>query len=438
MALYRHAVDAKRVMAHYEIFRPAAPLEEKTLPEGAVLIEIFEGIPDATSWSFRLPQAVESYTEPAFALVDVRNKYSDRAILVDRTNPFLLHATGLVELPKGSVRLLLRARGAARLFVDGRLVVETPFPHGRSDGHEAVHETASDLAPPTSGRFRPATRSGPCRSRATDIATGCGWKCRSAARSGVPELGETLVAIARGDDDFRILGPTVDVPLTDAGWEPFAEGRRTYLARLNTEVRRKAGPAEAQYWQRRHELARREIGELPALTVPDDGRQGMRLQHDRSLRRGETAGGRRRAAGIVRRLDLPAPRDLDLIGTIPTPRTDRAFFADPTGKRRPLLIDRLLDEPGWADHWVGYWQDVLAENPNILKPTLNNTGPFRWWIHESFARQQADRPLRHRTGHDGRQHVLRRAGRLRAGHAERRSRWPPRRTSSARRSSASK
>ncbi len=31
-----------------------------------------------------------------------------------------------------------------------------------------------------------------------------------------------------------------------------------------------------------------------------------------------------------------------------------------------------------------YWQDVLAENPNIVNPTLNNTGPFRWWIHESF------------------------------------------------------
>lgn len=28
---------------------------------------------------------------------------------------------------------------------------------------------------------------------------------------------------------------------------------------------------------------------------------------------------------------------------------------------------------------------MLAENPAILKPTLNNTGPFRWWIHESFA-----------------------------------------------------
>ena len=33
---------------------------------------------------------------------------------------------------------------------------------------------------------------------------------------------------------------------------------------------------------------------------------------------------------------------------------------------------------------MGYWQDVLAENPNILNPTLNNTGPFRWWIYESL------------------------------------------------------
>ena len=28
--------------------------------------------------------------------------------------------------------------------------------------------------------------------------------------------------------------------------------------------------------------------------------------------------------------------------------------------------------------------DVLAENPNILNPTLNNTGPFRWWLYESL------------------------------------------------------
>ena len=27
---------------------------------------------------------------------------------------------------------------------------------------------------------------------------------------------------------------------------------------------------------------------------------------------------------------------------------------------------------------------MLAENPNIVNPTLNNTGPFRWWIYEAL------------------------------------------------------
>ncbi|MFV1996255.1 MAG: DUF1553 domain-containing protein, partial [Verrucomicrobiales bacterium] len=45
---------------------------------------------------------------------------------------------------------------------------------------------------------------------------------------------------------------------------------------------------------------------------------------------------------------------------------------------------RLLEDDRWADHWVSYWQDVLAENPNLLKPSLNNSGPFRFWIFESL------------------------------------------------------
>jgi len=62
-----------------------------------------------------------------------------------------------------------------------------------------------------------------------------------------------------------------------------------------------------------------------------------------------------------------------------------AINPQPSTLNRSAVIDRLLAMPGWADHWVGTWQDVLAENPNIVNPTLNNTGPFRWWLHESFS-----------------------------------------------------
>ncbi len=48
------------------------------------------------------------------------------------------------------------------------------------------------------------------------------------------------------------------------------------------------------------------------------------------------------------------------------------------------MIERLLSDDRWADHWTSYWQDVLAENPSMLKPSLNNTGPFRFFLHEAL------------------------------------------------------
>ena len=75
---------------------------------------------------------------------------------------------------------------------------------------------------------------------------------------------------------------------------------------------------------------------------------------------------------------------LDTIGLVPTPEDVDRFLKDDREDKRARLIDQLLNDPRWADHWVSYWQDALAENPNILNPTLNNTGPFRWWIYEAM------------------------------------------------------
>ncbi len=75
---------------------------------------------------------------------------------------------------------------------------------------------------------------------------------------------------------------------------------------------------------------------------------------------------------------------LDCVGVPPTLSEVQEFLDDESADRRERVVDRLLQDDRWADNWVGYWQDVLAENPNLLKPTLNNTGPFRWWIHEAL------------------------------------------------------
>lgn len=78
---------------------------------------------------------------------------------------------------------------------------------------------------------------------------------------------------------------------------------------------------------------------------------------------------------------------LDTVGVPPTLEEIRSFEKNPD---RKTVIDTLLNDNRWADNWMGYWQDVLAENPNILNPTLNNTGPFRWWLYESL---QDNKPM---------------------------------------------
>ena len=75
---------------------------------------------------------------------------------------------------------------------------------------------------------------------------------------------------------------------------------------------------------------------------------------------------------------------LDTVGVTPTEAEIEAFLNDDPAKRRANVIDRLLADSRSADHWMGYWLDVLAENPNMINPTLNNTGPFRWWLYESL------------------------------------------------------
>ncbi len=75
---------------------------------------------------------------------------------------------------------------------------------------------------------------------------------------------------------------------------------------------------------------------------------------------------------------------LDCWGIPPTETELRSFLADQDPHKRAKAIDRLLADERVADHWVSYWQDVLAENPSILKPSLNNTGPFRYFLHEAI------------------------------------------------------
>ena len=133
----------------------------------------------------------------------------------------------------------------------------------------------------------------------------------------------------------------------------------------------------------RHELARRAMqGQgVPVPELPAGMPAHNAIDH--------FLGQRLAAEGVI-----PAPLadddaflrrvTLDTAGVIPSPEEIDAFRSDRAPDRRAKVIDRLLADERWADHWVSYWQDVLAENPGLVKPTLNNTGPFRGWIHRAL------------------------------------------------------
>ncbi|MBS0211095.1 MAG: DUF1553 domain-containing protein [Planctomycetes bacterium] len=80
---------------------------------------------------------------------------------------------------------------------------------------------------------------------------------------------------------------------------------------------------------------------------------------------------------------------LDVVGVPPTADELRAFLKDDRADKRAKLIDELLADKRWADVWTARWQDWLGENPNLVNATLNNTGPFRFWLYESFRDNKA-------------------------------------------------
>ena len=165
VAIHRTALTPERIKARYRYVSPPLKLVEwDKLPQNTVLVDIFEGVANKKSWNFRPPRYVESFTTPAFGIVDVPKKYNSRGILIDRSGPFLIRAVGMIEVPEGEQRLLVRSRNAARLYMDDRLIAETAFHNISGSAHGKVIEVDSE----TGAEYPPASTRGyrndrPCR-----------------------------------------------------------------------------------------------------------------------------------------------------------------------------------------------------------------------------------------------------------------------------------
>jgi hypothetical protein len=312
----------------------------------------------------------DEYEESAFAMGYLPAKFSERGVRIDRSRPFLVRSSAVVVLPPGENKLLVRALTGTRLAIDGKVLATTP--HARRSGRddmpvpdqlEKQNVPSMRLLPPGHNEAL-ATFEGDGQPHVVTVESFVGGKGLR------PEIGEMSVSISSAGGPFRLLSPTGDAPEpNEAGWRSYAEAQRERVAAMERQRRR--NPGEEAYWNARHQKARQHAKPATGESI------------DKFI-----------AAGLAKARVEPAPLigdaaflrrlHLDTTGVLPTAKEAADFLADTAADKRALAIDRLLKDSRWADRWTPYWQDVLAENPAMLKGTLSNTGPFRWWIHDAL------------------------------------------------------
>jgi hypothetical protein len=494
VALYRALLPAEALKARWQA-EPLQPvkIEPPVFPDklssGKVLVEIHPGAGEQKKWPHPAPGAAETYETAALAFTRLPQAYDDYGIRTDFAPAVMLRGFARIELPAGEHRVLLRGRGATRLWMNGSLIGGTRFAVFHGDGHTPMSEIPAPVIPGARRvQFGDAeavfafTSKGGVHDLVFDVLAG--------SKNMRMETGESLAAVQfNGAGPFVILSPgSARVSLTDEAWPAFAAACEENLTQCDTARRRMLAAGHDDYWNQRHEMARTAASKLAVNVPPGEGSEidrfitakvaaiaaapveqkgtvnfqrdikpllndhcfrchaekqkgGLRLnEREPALKGGESGhaaitpgkpehshllklvrsddedsrmppNGKPLTAEQIKLLetwiaegavwsDAPGapvtiPPDagdavfirrvyLNTIGIAPSAEEVRAFLAETAPDKRARLIDRLLDDERFAGHWVSYWQDVLAENPNILKPELNNTGPFRFWIYESM------------------------------------------------------
>ncbi len=401
-------------------------------------------------------QVLLEYKESAFAFSRIPQAYTEHGIRDDWPNPLRVVAEAELTFPKGRHKILLRSRRAARFWVDGKLLVENPFPVRITDGHDPVErpflplgngvrfpgpgdqeqlvEWASDggshlvrlefyvggfagtsaMRPETVALIQNEYLDTFDRERRLALRDSQKeyWNGRHTwAREWTDSQDGSTVDSIDGFIDRRIaqVNEAID-PSREA--QHFIENVRPILEDRCWSCHGKKAKGDLRLDSRGAALAGGGSG-FPAL-VPGNAEESYLLElvqedfeEDRMPAKGDPLsadeiqaltswieGGAVWPKTIVTEDILPTELTedwqflrrvyLDTVGVPPTENELQEFLAESDTGKRGRVIDRLLDDLRWADHWVSYWQDVLAENPTIVNPTLNNTGPFRYWIYEAL------------------------------------------------------
>ena len=378
LSLFRRMLTDVEIQSRWHTTRRSVSLPETAdadLPNGAVLVDVREFSRMGDPWNRDRTRITMQWQQPVAAITAMPRKYADGGLISDRTNPSILRMRCRFNSPEVTTQFLIRARSGARLTIDGQEVATLVQAEYASDGHQEVPvppEPLYDFMHPVPAGDQEAV---------VPVTLTAGthlveFEALIGGKNMRIEASETLVAMGSPERGFELLSPTdASYGLNERAWQHFAEEQRRFIAELEQQERLAQGQQSADYWNRRHDIAR----ELTASSSTDlTSRDIDQLLLNGLERQGLTPFPVVDDMTFLRRLTL------NTVGVIPSRDEIAWFLEQPKETHRSFAIDRFLDDQRWADHWVAYWQDVLAENPGILKPELNNSGPFRWWIYETF------------------------------------------------------
>lgn len=426
--IHRTIVSAAEI-ARRRVIVPRPPQWIEGLEPSRVTMTLHPGVKGHTAWPLSWPSEAFRFSTPALAIPRLPMRYDSGGVRNPWQSPLLLRAYCKTPLPVGDAELLLRSPGLARLWVDGQTVLTTPAHRTSPSAHQPFEVYKSDLP------WLRVPRVGDVEQRAKVTLDNRPHEVVLEQIVGADglrsETGDTTVAVRSEDGMFYLVGPNSfdSRPLTDEGWHRYRSEFDREISKLENELRRTANDRERDFWDQRHNVAREYLAKLEPLNIPlpTTGLQNETIvdryihskllpqladksvpRTDESVPRAERDSGQRKTSptptttsiqanpqpdALLSILENHGPVDdrtflrriyLDCIGIPPTADQVAAFLKDPSPNKRQRRIDELLADPRWADHWTSYWQDVLAENPSILKPSLNNSGPFRFWIHDAL------------------------------------------------------
>lgn len=483
--------------------------EIKGVAEGAVQFSITEKFPKPDRWLYegeRLAVPSIIWQGDSFLLPRIPARFDSWGIRDSWQAPVLLRMAADITVPPGQHKIMLRARGKGRLWLDGKVIAETKvFSKKSVDGEQPVTPVAVPPAPglrPHGYHQQEVINEFAVDDSITDNRRRMVLELIVGGKGQRTETGEVLVAIQPfGSNAWQLLdaakvsnGQSV-ISLRDGEIANKLEAIESEIDRLDDSTRRSHASNMDRYWAERHEraktVARTFLPQAYQLAANSNANQqhpvdqliaekiqrakAAAAQHDNEAAtffreevfpllqeqcfrcHGDKANGglklnsRANAIGSgesglqavvpgkpaeselleqVRSGAMP-PTDegltedqigklekwiadgaiwpaaaidqesmqlaevlsdeaflrrvyLDTLGVPPTAAEARAFIDSDEPQKRQRLIELLADDPRTSEHWMSFWQDLLAENPALINQSMNSTGPFRWFLYDSL------------------------------------------------------